>query len=75
MRCIISVDPEVLQSGFGVIFQFGLANVRKIAGEFLSEFLQRSFFLVSSGVQAPQKKFMPKIHAQNRRHSSPICHS
>ena len=31
-------DPEALQCGFGVNFYFALANFRKIAGEFLSEF-------------------------------------
>ena len=36
-------DPEALQSGFGVNFFFGLANFRKITGEFLSEFCQRIF--------------------------------
>ena len=51
------VDPEVLQSGFGVIFS-GLSSFRTIAGEFVSEFLQ---------------DFKPpKIHAQNCRHSSLI---
>ena len=34
---------ELLQSGFGVSFKLGLANFRKIAGESLSEFLQRIF--------------------------------
>ena len=35
----------------------------------------RKFFgLVSPGFQAPPKKITPSIHAQNRRHSSPISH-
>ena len=38
-----------------------------MAGEFLNKF----FGLVSPGLQAP-KKITPKIHAQNRRHSSLI---
>ena len=33
-----NVEPEVMQSGFGVKFLFGLATFGKVAGEFLSEF-------------------------------------
>ena len=32
------VGPDVMQSGFGVNFLFGLANCRKIAGEFSANF-------------------------------------
>ena len=64
-----NVDPEVLQSGFGLNSWIGLANFRKINGEFLGEFPQRISFFLScfSKVSGPQK-----IHAQNHRHSSPI---
>ena len=62
-------DPKVLQSGFGVSFQILSGEFRKIAGIFLSEFLQRHF---SANVLAlflqgfmPPKKCVPKTHAQN----------
>ena len=37
------VVPEALQSGFGLNVYLGLANFRKIACKFLSEFFQRFF--------------------------------
>ena len=66
-----NVDPEVLQSGFGVNFYFGLANLRgKSPANFSAnvggKFFPQMFGLVSSGFRPPQK-FPPKIHAQNSR--------
>ena len=40
---LLSLDPEVLQSGFGSIFFVGLANFRSIAHEFLSELFSEYF--------------------------------
>ena len=73
------VHKMFLESGqsndLGRIFYFGLANFRKIASEFLSEFRWRvliaNFSALFSRFQAPLK-FTPKIHAQTCRHSSPI---
>ena len=63
------VDPEVLQSEFGVTFSFGMANFRKFAGEFLSELFQRifpqmvrpRFSSVSGPPQNSRPEFTPRI--------------
>ena len=75
---ITNLEPEVLQSGFGVNFYFGLADFRKIAGgknfsaNFSSNFDGEFLWPCSSRASDPPKKFMPKIHAQTCRHSSPF---
>ena len=68
--------PTLCRADLGWIFYFGPANSRKIAGGFLSEFWWRILIancsaLFFQGFRPPQK-FTPKIHVQNRRHSSPI---
>ena len=70
--------PQVMQSRFGVNFDLGPANFRKIVAKFLSEFFQRFFSanclaLFLQGFRPP-RKFTPKLHAQDCRHSSPISH-
>ena len=71
------------ERNWGVFFcNFGPANFRKIAGEFFSEFWWRIFSASfsallfqgfrSPGPPPPKKKFTPKIHAQNCRHSYPM---
>ena len=54
---IVCVDSVHLRSGFGLIFYLGLANVRKIAcnflSDFVSEFLPRFFRHCFSKVSAP----------------------
>ena len=64
-------DPEVLQSGFGVNFSFWSANFRKIAGEFLREFLQGIFSvnfsaLCLQGFRPSQKNSRPEFTPKNR---------
>ena len=54
-----NLDPEVLQSGIGLIFCFGLANLSKIAPANFSvsssaNFSRDLFDLVSPGLQAPK---------------------
>ena len=70
------VGPDVMQSGFEVKFLFWSGEFRKIAGEFLSEFWWRILIANFSALFfqgfRPPKKFTPKIHVQNCRHSSPI---
>ena len=58
-------EPEVLQSGFGVIFNFGPENFRKTAGEILTAIFSRKLFgLVSPGFQAtPCQNSRPKLSA------------
>ena len=63
------------RADLGWIFNFGPANCRKIAGEFLSEFWWRILIanfsaLFFQGFRSP-KKFTPKIHFRNCRHSYP----
>ena len=67
-RCWASgpnLEPEVLQSGFGVNYSFWPCEFRNIAGEFLSEFWPLFFSQVFrpcfSRVSGPPLK----IHAQN----------
>ena len=70
------LDPDVLLSGFGVMFLFGLANFRKIPANFSANldanFDSEFFGLVFSRASGSPKKITPKIHAQTCRHSSPI---
>ena len=68
--------PTLCRADLGWIFYFVPPNFRKIAGEFLSEFWWRILIanllaLFFQGFRPP-KKFTPKIHVQNCRHSSPI---
>ena len=71
----VDVDPEVLQSGFGVNFLCWSGEFLDIAGEFLSKFLRHFFLRIFqpyfSKVSGP-KKLHAQIHAQNCWHSSPI---
>ena len=71
--------PTLCRADLGWIFYFGPANFRKIAGEFLSEFWWRTLIANFSALFfkgfRPPKKFTPKIHVQNCRHSSPISPS
>ena len=76
LRNMKSIEPEALQSGFGVYFLFGPANFSEIAGEILSDFSLRNFpanvlpfFL--QGFRPP-KKITPNTHAQNCLNSSRI---
>ena len=64
------VDPKVLQSILGVNFynlKFGLANFRKIAGEFFlmpnsdSKFIGLVFSRVSGPPENSRPKFTPKL--------------
>ena len=68
--------PTLCRADLGWIFYFGPANCRKIAGEFLSEFwwriLMANFSALFFHGFRPPKKFTPKIHVQNCRHSFPI---
>ena len=61
---------------WGEFFYFGPANFAQIAGEFLSEFWWRILIANFSALFfqgfRPPRKFTPKIHVQNCRHSSPI---
>ena len=51
------VDPEVLQSGVGLSFYFGLAKFRKLSAYFsvnsLAGFSRKMFGLVSPGFEGP----------------------
>ena len=78
-QCKQTVDPEVLQSGFGVIFNIlAWRNLGKLQANFSANFdgdFFRNFFgLVFQGFRTPppQKRITPKIHSQTCRHSSPI---
>ena len=79
-RCLVfgkhSLVPTLCRADLGWMFYFGPANFRKIAGEFLSEFWWRILIANFSALYfqgfRPPKKFTPKIHVQNCRHSSPI---
>ena len=68
--------PTLCRADLGWNFYFGPANCRKIAGEFLSEFWWRILIANFSALFfqgfRPPKKFTPKIHVQNCRHSSAI---
>ena len=71
------VVPGVVQSGFRVNFLFWSGkfseNCRRISQRILMANFDSEFFgLVFPGFQATPKKFTPKIHVQNCRHSSPI---
>ena len=76
----ILFEPEVLQTqcraDLGWILYFGLANFRKLAGKFLSEFWWKVFPAIFSALffQSlwPTKQIAPKIHAQTCRHSYAI---
>ena len=74
-ECEILV-PTLCRADLGWIFDFGPANVWKIAGEFLSEFwwqmsIANFSALFFQGFRPP-KKSTPKIHVQNCRYTSPI---
>ena len=60
-------EPEVLQSGFGVIFYFGLPNFRTIAGDFLSEVRWRTVSEYFSALFFEGFRRPKEIHALNSR--------
>ena len=71
------LSPRFCRADLGWNYQLAQRVFRKIDGEFLSEFwwrnFARNFFcLIVSRISGPPKKIMPKIHAQNCWHSSPI---
>ena len=68
MLSLMLLDPAVLQSGLGVSFLIWSGEFKKIAGEFLSEFIQRFFFPQNiracfSRVSGPPKSSGPKLSA------------
>ena len=65
--------PTFCREDLGWICFMGLANFRKIAGEFLSESRWRMLIAkISALFSGSPKKITPKIHAQTCWHSSPI---
>ena len=61
---IVFPDPEVLQSGFGMIF-FGLVNFKKLpvnfSENFSSDFFSTFWALFLQGFRPPPKTFTPRI--------------
>ena len=77
-KTLPNADPEVLQSRFGVeFFCLGLADFRRIACKFLSEFFGKffcNFFdLVSPGVPPPNSRTILSAFLSNFRFLNPKC--
>ena len=55
------IDPEVLQSGFGLNFKFGLANFRRVIGEFFQQISPCQGFRPPHTKKISLPKFAPKV--------------